>query len=132
MLGKYLNRWSRRGRGWWWHGTICHRWRWRRLFAQNVPIYLHDDVGSRGILIAWHTRLSLLGFRLMEIRILVDYATRVVIAVILAFSFLHSVATGARGGDLALTFVFAVALLLLELLGDCAYLDEAWRLVDLM
>jgi hypothetical protein len=68
----------------------------------------------------------------MEIRILVDYAARIVIVVILAFSFLHSMATGARGGDLALTFVLAITLLLLELLGDCAYLDEAWRLGDLM
>jgi len=66
----------------------------------------------------------------MEIRVFIDYATRIVIAVILAFSFLHSMAT--RGGDLALTFVNAVTLLLLELLGDCAYLDEGWRLADLM
>jgi len=132
MLGKHLNRWSRRGRGWWWHGTICHRWRWRRLIAQKLLIYLHDDVRSRGVLIAWRTCLRLLGFRLMEIRVLVDYFARNVIAVILAFSFLHSVATGARGGDLALTFVLAITLLLLELLGDCAYLDETWRLADLM
>jgi hypothetical protein len=68
----------------------------------------------------------------MEIRVLVDYAARIVIAVILAFSFLHSVATGARGGDLALTFVLAFTLLLLELLGDFAYLNEAWRMADFM
>jgi len=102
------------------------------LVAQNVLIYLHDDVRSRGVLIAWRTRLGLLGFRLIEIRILVDYAARNDIAVILAFSFLHSVPTDARGGDLALAFVLAVTLLLLELLGGCAYLDEAWRLADLM
>ena len=77
-----------------------------------------------GVLIAWCIRLRLLGFRLMEIRVFIDYATRIVIAVILAFSFLHSMAT--RGGDLALTFVLAVTLLLLELLGDCAYLYGAW------
>jgi hypothetical protein len=68
----------------------------------------------------------------MEIRISVDHVGRIVIRVILAFSFLHSVATGTRGGDLALTFVLALTLLLLELLGNCAYLDKAWRLVDLM
>ena len=77
-----------------------------------------------GVLIAWCIRLRLLGFRLMEIRVFIDYATRIVIAVILTFSFLHSMAT--RGGDLALTFVLAVTLLLLELLGDCAYLYGAW------
>jgi hypothetical protein len=102
------------------------------LVAQNLIIYLHDDVRSRGVLIAWRTRLGLLGFRLMEIRISADCAGCIVIAVIFAFSFLHGVATGARGGDLALTFVLALTLLLLEPLSDCAYLDKAWRLVDLM
>jgi len=68
----------------------------------------------------------------MEIRVLVDYATRIVITVILTLSFLRGVAARARGGDLALTFVLAVTLLLFELLGDCANLEEAWRLVDLM
>jgi len=68
----------------------------------------------------------------MEIRVVVDYPVRIVIGVILTFTFLHSVATGAGGGNLALTFVLAVTLLLLELLGDCTYLDEAWRLADLM
>jgi hypothetical protein len=66
----------------------------------------------------------------MAIRLTVDNAARVVI--ILALTFLHNVAALARSGDLALTFVLPVTLLLLELLCDRANLDEARRVVNLV
>ena len=93
----------------------------------QILIYLHDDVWS---VIAWRARLRLLSFGLMAIRVAVDDAARVVI--VLALAFIHNVTARARSGDLALTFVLAVALLLFELLCDGVNLDGAGRVVDLV
>jgi hypothetical protein len=89
------------------------------LVAQNLLIYLHDNVQSRSVIIARCTRLHLLGFRLMAVRARVGDTARVVV---LTLTFLQN-EVRARGGDLSLTFVLAFTLLLLELLCDCANLD---------
>jgi len=101
------------------------------LVSQNLLIYLHDDVRSGRVIIARHTRLRLLRFGLMAIRLTVDDDDARVV-VVLALAFLHDVTARARGGNLALTFVLAVALLLLELLCDRANLDKAGCVANLV
>jgi hypothetical protein len=101
------------------------------LVAQ-ILIYLHDDVWSGPVVIARRARLRFLSIGLMAIRVTVDNAARVVVVLALALTFLHNVASRARTSDLALTFVFAVALLLLELLCDGANLGEARRVANLV
>jgi len=128
MPGKNLHCWSRRGRGR--HGVVGHWRRRRRLVFHDFLIYFHNDV-RRGRVVALCCRCPcLLGFEFMSLRFELNSAARVII--VLALALLRGVATGARGRDLALAFILAIALLLLELLRDDVDLGEARRLVDLV